>query len=199
MHDLDHLNDDAARRALAQGRVPLHAAAVERAGRVVALCGPSGAGKSTLAAAGVIGGLRYVADEIVAVDPLTLDVTTFHRPIGLRPDGARRLGVETEGPPSAGGSAAWMPDLDRCSDGGRLVVLAVVARRPGPPDREPVTGAGALVDLVAHTVVPDGDVHGVFDGLERLVRSIPVVRLRYGELTDGVALVEGLLRDGTAR
>jgi len=54
----------------------------------------SHSGKSTLAAAAVLAGYPYVADEITAVSPDDLSVRRFHRPIGLRRGGSGAVGVE---------------------------------------------------------------------------------------------------------
>ena len=63
-------------------RLLLHAGAVERDGRVVALTGISGQGKTTLTAALVQAGYGYVTDELVAIDPV-------HRRRRALPQGAR--------------------------------------------------------------------------------------------------------------
>ena len=64
-----------------RGMLVLHASAICRNGRAIAICGPSGAGKSTLAAALCQAGCSFVADDLCAV---SLD--TERGPVVL-PDG----------------------------------------------------------------------------------------------------------------
>ena len=61
----------------------LHAAAAESNGRGVVLPAPSGSGKSTLVDHLVGAGFGYLADEIVAVDPATLSIVPYPKPLLL--------------------------------------------------------------------------------------------------------------------
>jgi hypothetical protein len=61
----------------------LHAAAAELAERVVLLPAESGSGKSTLVKHLVEDGFGYVSDEIVAIDPATLSVVPYPKPLIL--------------------------------------------------------------------------------------------------------------------
>jgi hypothetical protein len=193
---LHQLSLEAARSAT--GLVPLHAAAVERDGRVVALAGPSGSGKSTLCAAAVHGGYRYVADEVLAVDPSSLEVRVFHRPIGLRRGGADLLGVEhdldREG--CVDSVHPWMPEPAQLSGGGTLTAIGIVSRTFGAVALEPISPPAALAVLAQHTVIPDDDLADAFSGLTSIVRAVPVSRLHYDTLADGVCLI-GELRTGS--
>ena len=62
----------------------IHAAAVERNGRVAILPAPSGAGKSTLCAALVSRGWRLLSDELTLVSPADGTVAALARPISLK-------------------------------------------------------------------------------------------------------------------
>jgi hypothetical protein len=61
----------------------LHGGAVCTDEFTILVTGPSGAGKSTLTAALVASGFRYLADELVAIDPDDLKVWPLSRPIKL--------------------------------------------------------------------------------------------------------------------
>ena len=194
---LEEANLAAARSAV--GHVPLHAASVERAGAVIALAGRSRAGKSTLAAAAVLAGYGYVADEITAVLPSDLTVRPFHRPIGLRRGGAAAIGVDY--PDTADGRYdqvyPWEIDeqLTR-SPGGTLVGIVLVE---WGDDHEPllaqVPPAQALVELSQHTVIPDDQLAPAFGGLDSIVRRVPIARMQYRTTTQGL----GLLADAVGR
>jgi hypothetical protein len=64
-------------------RLLVHASAVEADGRALVFPAPMEAGKSTLAAELLRAGYRYVTDEAVALDPTTLDVEPYPRPINV--------------------------------------------------------------------------------------------------------------------
>ncbi len=64
--------------------ITLHAAVLERGGRAVLLPAPPGSGKSTLCAALMMDGWRLLSDEMVLLDPETLQVTPSVRPISLK-------------------------------------------------------------------------------------------------------------------
>lgn len=182
---LEHVNQRAA--ASLADEIPLHAAGVELPGTdlVVALAGSSGAGKSTLAAAAVRSGWRYVSDELTAVGDGGA-VRSYHRPVGLRPGGAAALGVEYPDDTMWSSVYGWPVDSARCTDGGRLALIALV-ERSGVGPTTAVRPAEALATLVEHLVVPDDDrVAAAFLRLDRVVRSVPVVRLRYDAPADGV-------------
>jgi hypothetical protein len=176
--------------------VPLHAAGVRTdGGAVIALAGTSGAGKSTLGAAAMLAGWGFLAEEITAVDPVTLAVRPYHRPIGLRRGGAGALGIEY--PDVADGRYSdvypWpVPASERVATG-TLLGVALVHRDSGDVAITEVGQARALAELVEHTVVPHDDrVVDVFRLLDSLVRRVPIVRLNYDTPSDGLALLDEL-------
>lgn len=172
--------------------VPLHAAAVERGGRVIAVAGSSGAGKSTLGAAATLDGWGFVADEIAAVDPVTRRVRAYHRPIGLRRGGAEALGIEYPSDQRFSEVYPWPVAPAMRSDDGELVAIVLVARGDAAPSTVPA--ARALAELMEHTVVPDlARVPAAFRMVERLVRVVPVVRVAYDTPARGVELLTRLL------
>ena len=70
----------------------LHAAVVERQGRVLILPGPPGSGKSTLAAALVNRGWRLFSDELTLIDPALCRVAPLPRPVSLKNESIAVIG-----------------------------------------------------------------------------------------------------------
>lgn len=178
--------------AVTQGCVPFHAAAVEIDGAIVAFSGQSGSGKSTLAAAALLTGHRYVADEITSVSPHDHNVRPYHRPIGLRAGGSDALSVEfPANRRNILGAVNPFPvdDPSLRSPGGELTMIVIVRWQPGLTSIAPVEPAEALAQLCQHLVIDDEAMPAAFRGVERLVRSVPVRRLTYGDPFDGVNTV----------
>lgn len=184
----------AAAEAVRNGRVPMHAAAIEISRTAVALAGESGSGKSTLCAAAVLSGHRFIADEITAVSPTDRTVAPYHRPIGLRSGGSDALGLafpdDRRGIP---GAVHPFPVDDPASrsDGGTLALIVLVRWHPGQgctiADVEP---AAALAELSQHIVVDDDAIEMAFHGLALLVRTVPIRRLTYDDPFEGVRCLE---------
>jgi hypothetical protein len=188
---LEEANLAAARAAA--GHVPLHAASIEQAGAVVAFAGRSRAGKSTLAAAAVLAGYGYVADEITAVSPSDLTVRPFHRPIGLRRGGAAAIGVEYPDSDDGRYDQVYPWDVDdqlTRSSGGVLVGIVLVEWGDhDEPRLADVAPARALVELSQHTVIPDEQLVPAFDGLDSIVRRVPIARMQYRTTAEGLDLL----------
>lgn len=87
LHDLlpylfQHINRTA---ILSEKRAVLfHSAGLACAGSAVLVVGHGQAGKTTLAAGLVRAGLGYLTDDVVAIDPVSLLVLPYFRPISLR-------------------------------------------------------------------------------------------------------------------
>ena len=62
-----------------------HASAVEHGGRAILFPASMGSGKTTLVAGLLLRGLRYVTDEMVAIDPATSTVWPYPKPLGIDP------------------------------------------------------------------------------------------------------------------
>jgi hypothetical protein len=191
---LEYVNQRAAASLTAE--VPLHAAGVRAdGGGVIALAGTSGAGKSTLGAAAMLAGWGFLAEEIGAVDPVSLAVRPYHRPIGLRRGGAGALGIDY--PDFDDGRYSdvypWPVPADRRAHDGTLLGIALVHRNDTDVAITEIGQARALAELVEHTVVPDDErVAAVFGLLDSLVRRVPIVRLAYDTPADGVTLLDEL-------
>jgi hypothetical protein len=91
---LAHLLTDVNFNAVASrpDKLVLHAGAVTLRGSALLLPGPSGAGKSTLTAALVARGFRYLSDEAAAVDPVSLEIEPYPKPLMLSADSLAMLG-----------------------------------------------------------------------------------------------------------
>lgn len=181
--------------------VPLHAATVASpTGGLIALAGPSGAGKSTLGLAATRFGWLAHAEEISAVDPTTLEVRPYHRPIGLRRGGADLLGISYPASPDDGSRPDIYQDVypfpvdpEHRSNQGQLLGIAIIQRSISAPAVTTRRPAQALAEIMEHVVVPDDDrVPIVFRDIENIVRRIPVVRLNPGTPVEGIAHLDRL-------
>jgi hypothetical protein len=188
-------NLEAARAA--PGHIPLHAAAVDSSAGVIALAGVSRSGKSTLAAAAVLAGYPYVADEITAISADDLTVRPYHRPIGLRRGGADAVGVHY--PDSADGRYDIVYPWDVCgaatlSAGGTLAGIVLVEwRADASPSISAVSPALALAELTTHTVIEDEQYQPAFERLNRLVRAVPIVRMTFATTEQSLELLAGVV------
>ncbi|NHC45467.1 hypothetical protein [Motilibacter aurantiacus] len=200
-----HLNRDAVAATLPRATV-LHAAAASWAGATVLLPAPMETGKSTLVTGLVRAGFAYVSDEAVAVDPATLTLTRYPKPIGLdpgswpvlpaaRPADADVLPeqwlVDAPGLPGSGGIA---PDPVPPA---RLVVLASYA--PGTQTRlEPMTPGSAVLQMARSCFGWPGTARRDLPVLARLAETVRAVRLHRGELDEAVAAVRAALEEEAA-
>jgi hypothetical protein len=76
----------------AQGLVSLHAGCVGLRGRGILLLGSSGSGKSTLALHAALGGLEFLAEDSVFVQPATLRATGFSAYVHAREESLALIG-----------------------------------------------------------------------------------------------------------
>lgn len=74
-----------------QGLVPLHAGCVGTNGRGVLLLGASGSGKSTLTLHAALGGLDFLAEDSVFVQPSTLRATGFSAYVHAREEALKLI------------------------------------------------------------------------------------------------------------
>ena len=188
----------------AAGSLLLHAgAAAAPDGGTVVLCGPSGSGKSTLTAILAGRGHAYVTDETVRLDPLTLRITPYRKPVSVKPGSfgvLRHLGP-TPGSvaaactteemwlvaPSALGGAP-LPDVPLDP---RLIVLptyvkgsATMLERLGEGEAAFALGGNSSQGL--HRI------DRPLAALARLVRRAPAYRLIHGDVHQAADAVEQL-------
>lgn len=180
----------------------LHAASVERDGRVLIMTGESGSGKSTLSAILASRGWRFLGDEFALIDPATGLVHPFPRPASLK-NGAiaemRRLCPEARfGPVMAG-----TPKGDICHmvpDGAAIAAID----RPATPalilfprfgfeaETRTVGASEAFVRLTQASTNYVALGEAGFEALTRLVTSAPARAIDYPDTGTALKLVEAL-------
>lgn len=138
----------------AEGRLVLHASAVETGGRALAVAGPSGTGKSTLAAILCADGARLISDDALRCEGSADGAICFpgNRAIRLRP-GAASLARGIEGAEV------------------RETVDARTAAVPAHVTSEPIELAAVIVPLPSREArALEVDRLGAMDGLVELLR-----------------------------
>lgn len=126
--------------ARCQDLVPLHAACIARDGRGVLVLGASGAGKSTLALHALLGGLAFVAEDAVFVDPASLLATGVANYLHVHADAVAAV-VD----PAARDWIARSPVIRRRSGACKLEADLRLAPQPAQLAPAPVRLVGAVV------------------------------------------------------
>jgi hypothetical protein len=196
-----------------RGRPSLHASAVAVNGRAAAFLSPHGAGKTGLAAALMRTGCELLTDDLLPVEERG---DAFHGLPGypqmrMWPDEALHMTGACAGLPRV------HPELSKrrvpvgpdgfgtfCGSALPLACLYLPERQPdrrAPVEIREVSPRDALIELVRHSFLPHlveaaGLQPARFDLFARLVRSVPVRRLRYPSGFDRLpGVAEALLRD----
>lgn len=188
----DALVQDVTATAIRSGigrRIMFHAAGLSDpdTGRTVALVAPSGTGKTTaVATLGQVFG--YVTDETVIIDPATLAITPFPKPLSvLGPSGKR---PKTLFSPDELGLLAT-PENPYL---GAVVVLERDPRHTGDPQLQSLPLIEALGQLVPQT----SSLSALDRGLVRLARTLDQTGgchlLRYREISDASEVLRQLLQ-----
>jgi len=177
-------------------RVHLHGAALVRDGRAVVLAGKSRAGKSTLAAWLTHRGWGFLTDEAALIDPGTLTVSPFWRPINVRRPGPLEA-LLVDVPP--GTAEVLVP----ASTLGVLASPAPLTRIAFPDFAAvndavvtPLSPAAALMELTQHFPGLIAGGRAGFRRLARLVESVPAYRLAYHDLDDAERALRTLVTGG---
>ncbi len=180
----------------------MHGAALARDGGGIGLAGPSGSGKSTLAAGLLQAGYDYMADDMIALSAPDGEIMPWPMPLSIKPGS---LDVVTARYPGLARARRYRTkDLEA-----RLLVPSEDAWNSGPVKLRtlvfPCFAAGAAAELRRISA---------FDAIERLLadriwlgypltelrvaafvswlQHIPAYAISYGELDDGVRLIEGI-------
>lgn len=165
-----------------------HAGVVASPSGVIAFPGESGVGKTTLVAAVASAGLRYVSDEALCVDSVTLRVIPYPRPLALGPWAMQHLGIGFDNrieeivEPNRFAPVA----MDE-----RLPISHVVSfrRRPGPSRLTPLPRSNTVTALLANSFNHYKDPPGTFDVVTQLARQSESWLLEYEDAFDAAGLL----------
>lgn len=172
----------------------LHAAALERGGRIVMLAGDSGQGKSTTAWGLLHHGFRYLSDELCPLEPAALRVHAYPHALCLKrpPPPSFPLPPET----LDAGSRLYVPTAalpGGCApDGLRLAAVLFVRHVPGrqAPGLERLGRGEAALRL--YTVTLNALAHGNagLDAVADIAGRVPCYALETGDLDAACRLVD---------
>ncbi len=173
-----------------QGRLVLHASAVDLGGRGIAFGGPSGHGKSTLAAAFARQGAGFLCDDglLLDVEDSAIRVEPADPSLRLWEDSLEALAIppETLAPPldyTPKGRLLAGAVLPHCTEPRPLAALFLLGDDEADTRIQPVPPAEALRALLRLITVLDRDARDVlaahFEALSRMVRQVEVLRLAY--------------------
>jgi hypothetical protein len=181
----------------------LHASAVEHAGRAVLFPAPMESGKTTLVAGMVIRGLRYITDETVAIDPATLTVRPYPKPLAIDQgswDALSELRPNVDPSLEPFVEAGWFvpPDAIRkdavaspCLPG---FVIAPRYERGARTELVEMRRPDALITLAENSFnIPAFGAQRSMDILAAVVRRSRCYRLTVGDLAEACAMVLELM------
>ncbi|HWG73749.1 MAG TPA: glycosyltransferase family 39 protein [Acidimicrobiales bacterium] len=177
----------------------VHAGAVALNGQGLLLPGPPGAGKTTLVGALVSAGCSYLTDEAAAIDPATLAIDPYPKPLSVDSDAWEALGYPRAVEGDRSGAQWFVPASSlapeaagRCTPA-RLLVFPRYDRA-GATVLAPMSRAEALVEL-ANNSFNFVDHGGAWLGLLRqVVLGCWCWRLTVADLDSACGLVVRLTR-----
>lgn len=176
----------------------LHASAAERAGRAVLMPAPMESGKTTLVSGLVRRGLRYVTDEAVAIDPRSLEVHPYPKPLSIDPGSWSVLSDLR--PDLADGATAYLgaqwhvaptsirPDAVAGACRPRLVVSPRY-QRGAATELEPVSRAQGLLLLADNSFNFRQHGPAALECLAEVVRGCDCYRLTMDDLDEACSVV----------
>lgn len=188
-----------------RGRLLLHAGGSAAAhGATAIVHGASGAGKTTLTTALVQQGLAYVTDETVCLDPDTLVIEPFRKPLTVKP-GSQELLAHLAPPPDevSEGSGNWQlpperlggPDLPDAPLRPAVIVFPDV-----DPDRTDVVATPVSPARAAFVLGEQSSAMWAIEprplaAIARLVTTIPTFQVSYGNAYDAAPVIITELMD----
>ncbi len=178
-----------------------HGAAVGSAEGAVVMAGPGGSGKSTAALSCLAGGMGYLGDDYVLLDPGSRSVWSVYGSAKLDEDHLARFPglmqpepAQPDDPADAkrvGWPAAVRPSAVVLSAPVRAMVVPVVTLGPACT-LTPVPASRALMAVAPLTMFQTaGDQRAAFRLVSEFVKDMPTFRLELGE---GMERVPGLLQ-----
>jgi HprK-related kinase A len=182
----------------------LHAATVERDGKVLILTGESGSGKSTLSALLMAQGWRFMGDEFALIDPATGLAHPFPRPVSLKNESV----AVVEEAITNGHWGPWQRgtakgDLRHLVPDARAIAAMREPARPalllfpafGPPREVRQVGMGEVfVRLTQASTNYTALGEAGFGALGGLVNTVPAFAIDYPDTATALALVDELWR-----
>lgn len=180
----------------------IHGAVLERGGHAILLPAPSGSGKSTLCAGMMCRGWRLLSDELILIDPATLEIHPLSRPVSLknqsielirrfapeavltRPIPDTNKGTVAHLRPSLASVAAMKP----CA---RIGCVVFPRYRPDSPTRlAPLARSEVFMRLVENAFNYSLLGETGFEALGRIVDGAEGVVAEYGSLEDIIRTLE---------
>jgi hypothetical protein len=181
----------------------VHAGAVSLEGHGLLLPGPPGAGKTTLTAGLVAAGFDYLSDEAAVIDPVTLRIGPYPKPLSLSAESSEVLGpmLVRAGNESALPQAPLVPvDAFRAEAVGRPVAARFLVfpryQEGALSALTALSRAEAMVELAGNSfnfVDHGGD---WLELLAQVVRDCRCLRITVGDLGAACALLVRLVRFG---
>ena len=172
----------------------VHAGAVARGERVVAMPAVSGTGKSTLTAACLRAGLDYVSDEALCLEWDSGRVVPYPRPIALSSWSAAALGL-----PAGDGAETLLTadDLGAATAGPPLRLAHVVLMDrggDGEPRLEPVARGEAVAEMLRRSFTSWRRPDRAFTLVHDVLADADTWRLTLGDPRRAAAIIDDLLR-----
>lgn len=195
------LNDRIARSASAH--LVLHAGVVAGPGGTVVLPAPSASGKSTLVATATRLGYAYGADEHAAIRLVDGKVDPVPKPLGLKPGSAPRFTDLGPNDPSLGPFLRDQLFLSPADlPGGVLTEPTDVALIVLPQHRagatvsiEPIRPATGVMALRENSFNFARHAQEALPVLAQMARSVPTIRVTYGDAPSALDAISATLRE----
>jgi hypothetical protein len=182
----------------------VHGAAVARNNEGIGLAGPSGSGKSTLTAGLLRAGFDYLADDMIALSAPHGAIVPWPLPLSIKPGSMDVITARHPGFAQApryrtkGLEAALLVPPDSAWDTEPVKLRAMVFPRfvaGARADLRPLSSFDTIARLLNDRIwlghpVTEARVTAFLAWLN----DIPAYAISYGELDDGVRLVESILR-----